>query len=107
MDDAIKSFNKGGQENVKKGWMYIAHSFSMLYPVTYNCITGIEEQIMAFFQHADWEEPWNIAYRIGRNLPAIRTAVENSMMELRSQKYFAAGNDIGQLVYFLLFEGQN
>lgn len=106
VDAAIAAFNKGGADNQKEGWMYIAKSFSMLYPVTYNCITGVEEQIQAFFTHADWEEPWNIAYRIGRNLPMIRTAIMEAQADMKTGNYNGAGNDIGQLVYFLLFEGQ-
>lgn len=106
IDAAVIAFNKGGADNVKAGWMYIAQSFSQLYPLSYNCITGVEEQIAAFLQNADWEEPWNIAYRVGRNLPAIRSAVTSMVTDIQSQSYYAAGNDIGSLVYFLLFEEQ-
>ena len=106
IDEAIVLFNKKGQENQRQAWMLIAKSFSMLYPLSYNCITGVEEQIAAFFQHADWEQPWNIADRVGRNLPAIRAAVMSMEGDIQKGNYYGAGNDLGSLVYFLLFEGQ-
>ena len=49
IDEAIVLFGKKGQDNQRQAWMIIAKSFSMLYPLSYNCVTGVEEQIAAFF----------------------------------------------------------
>ncbi len=107
VDEAITLFNKGGDKNTRQAWMYIAQSFSQLYPLTYNCVTGVEEQISAVVNHADWEQPWNIADRIGRNLPLVRQHIMSMEALIKKNDYYGAGNSIGQLVYFFLFEGNN
>lgn len=51
---AIKAFQKGGEDGQREGWTYIAQAFSYIYPLSFNCLNGIEEQIAALKDHGDW-----------------------------------------------------
>lgn len=103
--DALAQFAKGKPENIKKGWQYIAQSFGMLYPLTYNCFHGFEDFISIMAHYFDLTKPWLIVYHAGHGIEIIHMSIVESWKQAGQGNFYQAGQTLGNMFHQVFFDG--